>query len=519
MPTSRPLVAAFAVTALAIPLFLGAPVGSAQALPTDPDTQTEPAPDAPVTTGSTVSWGQCRSSGLRYSGIKCATVRSPLDHSAPDGRTIKLAVSRIKHTSSAAKYRGVILINPGGPGGAGLSMPLISQDLPKKVRARYDWIGFDPRGVGASRPRVSCDPDYFGFNRPDYLPRPKKNLNAWLARSQQYAQDCAKNGRILQNMRTTDSVADMEIIRTALGTERINYFGFSYGTYLGQVYATLHPERVDRMILDSNIDPQRVFYQANLDQNVAMQKNLNRWFAWIAQRNRTFELGKSKKAVTAAYNRTERALAAKPAKGKIGSSEWTDIFNPVAYSKGAWFGLASVFANYVNYDDARELVRSYRTSGSFGDDNTFAVYSAVQCTDAPWPIAWSIWSADNWRVYRKAPNTTWMNAWFNAQCRHWPAAPGPRFDVDGSAAPAMLLVGGTFDGATPFAGSLAVRQLFPRSSLVEIVKDPTHADSLGNTCARGYVSRFLGSGVLPTRKSGDRADVRCPLRGTGRGLG
>lgn len=518
MPTPHPLAITVAVCALAVPLTAASSAHATPPEPTTPVAASAPATNAPATS-ATVSWQRCKSAALRFSAIRCATVLAPLDHSDPEGRTIRLAVSRLKHTSSAKKYRGVILLNPGGPGGAGLTMSAIGQEFPKKVRARYDWIGFDPRGVGASRPRVSCDPDYFGFNRPDYIPRPAAVLDAWLERSEQYALDCAKNGDILRHMRTTDSVADMEVIRTALGAEQINYFGFSYGTYLGQVYATAHPDRVDRMILDSNIDPSRVFYQSNLDQDVAMQKNLDRWFAWIAKRDRRFDLGATEKAVTKKYNRTERSLAARPARGKIGAAEWADIFNTVVYAKSEWFSLAAVFANYVNRGDARELVRTYRRSGSFGDDNTFAVYSAVQCTDAPWPVEWSTWSADNWRVYRKAPNITWMNAWFNAQCRTWPVPPGPRFPVDGSDAPALLLVGGTYDGATPFAGSLAVRRLFPRASLVEIVKDPTHADSLGNACARGYVSRFLGSGALPPRQPGNRADVRCPLRGQGRGLG
>ncbi len=513
MLTSRPLVVAIAAMAIATPL-LAAPA-SAGPSPHSEATSAATTPAEP----SSISWGRCPTPVLHISRMQCTTVRSPLDPSQADGATVSLAVSRIRHTSSAAKYRGVILLNPGGPGGAGLSMPSVSGALPKKVRSRYDWIGFDPRGVGESRPKITCDPDYFDFDRPDYFPRPMRNLEAWLSRSKGYARDCAKNGPILDHMRTTDSVADMEVIRRALGADRINYLGFSYGTYLGQVYSTLHPQRVDRMILDSNIDPQRVFYKANLDQDIAMQKNLNRWFKWIATKDRTFQLGATKKAVTRLFNRTERNLAKKPAAGKIGASEWTDIFNGVTYSRSEWFSSASLFANYINYDNSKELVRAFRASYDYGDDNGFAVYSAVQCTDAPWPIAWSTWSRDNWRVYRKAPNTTWMNAWFNAQCRYWPAAPGPRFTVDGRQAPPMLLIGGTYDGATPFPGSLVVRDLFPESALVEIVGSTTHADSLSNKCSLGYITRFLGSGALPARKPGNRPDVRCPLSGKGRGLG
>lgn len=507
MPSPRtPLIAIASLAAAS--LLTASPSGAAEPTP-DPATETAVAP---------VSWQRCASTGLRRSGLKCATVIAPMDPSQPRGDTVRLAVSQLRHTSSDSRYLGVILLNPGGPGGSGLSLPTISKDLPKKVRSRYDWIGFDPRGVGASRPRLTCDPDYFGFDRPNYVPRRRADLDAWLKRSNQYAEDCAANGPLLEHMRTTDSVADMEVIRRALGAEKINYLGFSYGTYLGQIYATQHPTRVDRMILDSNVDPLRAFYKANLDQDVALQKNLDRWFAWIGQRDKTFHLGSSRAAVAKQFDTTSAELDAKPARGKIGSSEWIDIFVPVGYSKSTWFWLGSLFANYVNHGESRELVRAYRSSVGTGD-NSFAVYSAVQCVDAPWPTDWATWSRDNWRVYKKAPNMTWMNAWYNAQCRTWPVAPGPRFSVDGRQAPPSLLLGGTYDGATPFAGSLTVRELFPHSVLVEIAKSVNHADSLSNDCARAYISRFLGSGDLPRRKSGDRPDVRCPQFGSEPALG
>lgn len=507
------------IAVLAAALLL--PIGAVPAAAGDPATtgaqpERQMAAAAP-STASLSSWSRCASRGLRYGDIECATLRTPMDPADPGGPSVRIAVSRIRHTSSDARYRGVILLNPGGPGGSGLAEPFLSQELPRKTRSRYDWIGFDPRGVGASRPHLTCDSSFFGFDRPDYVPRPRSDLVDWLRRSRDYADACAANGEILQHMRTTDSVADMEALRIALGAEKINFLGFSYGTYLGQVYATLHPERVDRMILDSNVDPTDVFYRANLRQDVAMQANLDRWFSWIGQRHRKFGLGKTGKAVAATFDRTSRKLDREPAGGKIGSAEWIDSFISVAYSKSLWYGMADVFSQFVRNDRVRPLIRAFRQSVDYGNDNMFAVYSAVQCTDAPWPESWSRWSQDNWRVFRKAPNTTWMNAWYNAPCRDWPAPAGPRFAVAGQAAPPILLVSGTHDGATPFSGSLTVRELFPRSRLVEIVGDPTHADSLGNRCSLGYVNRFLASGALPARRSGDRADVKCPLGQGGRG--
>ena len=179
-------------------------------------------------------------------------LRVPLDYNRPGGAKITLAVSRVLHTSSDADYQGVMLVNPGGPGGAGLGLAVLGQFVPNNAGAAYDWIGFDPRGVGASTPSLSCIPDYFGYNRPYYVPVTRVPERTWLERSESYADACQRDAAaLLPHMKTTDSARDMESIRTALGARRINYYGFSYGTYLAQVYSTLFPLRVRRMVLDN----------------------------------------------------------------------------------------------------------------------------------------------------------------------------------------------------------------------------------------------------------------------------
>ncbi|MFN8124943.1 MAG: alpha/beta fold hydrolase [Candidatus Nanopelagicales bacterium] len=469
---------------------------------------------APTESPARISWHRCDDHALASQGARCADVRVPLDPADPTGTTIRLAVSRIAHTSGARTYRGALLVNPGGPGGSGLDLSLIANNFPESVRSRYDWIGFDPRGVGESRPRLSCIPDYSGFARPDYFPKPSSNEKKWLKRTKQYAQACAADGgTLLDHMRTTDSAADMEFLRAALRSPTLNFFGFSYGTYLAQVYATQYPDRVGRMVLDSNVDPQRAFYQANLDQDLAMQKILNRWYAWIADNPRQFGLGNTRKKVSHTYRTIERRLAQHPAKGKIGSSEWTDIFNEVTYSTAVWASRADLFAKYARTGRGGPLVKAYRQTAMFGDDNMLAVYNAVQCTDAPWPADWSTWKSDAWSIYPKSRDVVWMNTWFNAPCLYWPAPAGPRVTVGNESR--LLLIGGSDDGATPFSGSLTVRRLFPRSSLVELTDTMSHAVSLDNSCSRRIINRYLGKGELPRRKSGDRPDVRCTPDPTG----
>ncbi len=466
----------------------------------------DPTPGA----ADTISWSSCKSFALRQWGAECAKVAVPLDYGDPDGKMIKIAVSRVRHRSSAAKYQGAMLVNPGGPGASGLSMATIGAYFPNSIAAAYDWIGFDPRGIGRSKPVIRCQRDYFSFNRPDYYPRPKSVRKAWQARSEKYAQRCRKNGPILEHVTTVDSARDMESIRRALGVDTINFYGFSYGTYLGQVYSTLYPQRVRRLVLDSNVNPKRVFYRANLDQDVSFQKVFELWFDWIARYDSTFGLGTTGAEVNRRFTAIQASLADKPAGGKIGPAEWIDVYQTAAYGTYTWIDLASLFSRFARTGKAKPLIREFKSGGDFGDDNSFAVYNAVQCTDAPWPTRWRRWAKDNWATYAKAPLETWANAWFNAPCLYWPAAAGPRFAVKGREAPPALLISGKLDAATPYQGSKTVRRLFPSSRLVAIKSEPSHATSLdGNPCVSNVLNDYLSSGKLPKRRNGSKADVTC----------
>ena len=230
-----------------------------------------------------ITWGACTSPTLVAFGAECGMLSVPLDYARPSGAKIQLAVSRVVHTSPDEDYQGIMLVNPGGPGGSGLIYSVLGAFVPGDVGSTYDWIGFDPRGVGDSVPALSCDPDYTAGPRPPYDPTTLRIEFAWLVKSAKYAIDCARNGGfLLGHLKTTDTVADMDAIRQSLGADKMNFYGFSYGTYLGQVYATLHPDLVRRMVLDSNVDPRTVWYQANLDQDPAFEITINKFFDWVA---------------------------------------------------------------------------------------------------------------------------------------------------------------------------------------------------------------------------------------------
>jgi hypothetical protein len=193
----------------------------------------------------------------------------------------------------------------------------------------------------------------------------------------------------------------------------------------------------------------------------------------------------------------------------VGPDEWADVFLGAGYYQFGWLDLADVFAGWVHRHDEAALVAAYRDADSPGDDNGYAVYGAVQCTDAQWPTQWSTWVRDNWRTYRIAPFETWGNAWYNAPCLYWPAPARTPVAVDGGHVPA-LLVDETLDAATPYEGSLAVRRLFPASRLLAIPGGTTHAGTLhGNACVDDTIAAYLATGQLPPRRRGSGADATC----------
>ncbi|MEU7903965.1 alpha/beta hydrolase [Actinoplanes sp. NPDC049118] len=461
-----------------------------------------------------IAWGACEDAGLQSRKAECGFLTVPMDYAAPAGKKIKLAVSRIRHSVPEDKYQGVMLINPGGPGASGLALSALGENVPKKAGAAYDWIGFDPRGVGSSQPKLSCDSTYQGYNRPAYVPSTRALEQAWLARARKYAAACAKNGgALLDHLRTVDTVRDIESLRTALGAEQINFYGYSYGTYIGQVYATQYPERVRRMVLDGVVNPGRVWYDSNLDQDVAFDRNIKIYFRWLAEHDNVYHLGATGEKVEKLFYAEQATLARKPAGGVIGPDELTDVFLQAGYYVFGWDSVATAFSSWVNHKDPEPLRKLFDANNpqQKGSDNGYAIYLGVQCTDNQWPTSWEKWRTDNWRVHKIAPFETWGNAWYNAPCLTWAGKAGTPVRVDGAKVPPILLISETLDAATPFSGSLEVRKRFPRSALIEGVGGTTHAGSLfGNPCMDNSIADYLATGELPKRVKANRADKRCP---------
>jgi pimeloyl-ACP methyl ester carboxylesterase len=448
----------------------------------------------------------------------------PLDWHNPDnGQVITLAV-RI-HRADPGLSKGMLLANPGGPGGAGTYLAdMLPALIPDGVGNQYDVVGWDPRGVGQSSPALRCNSRYFGTNRPSFVPKTHRLMRFWKTKTRRYAARCGASAAqaLLPHMATWDNVQDMEAIRTAIAAngnpggiyDKLNFYGFSYGTYLGQVYATQYPGQVGRFVFDGVVDPTNYWYGANLRQERGFDRNINIFFKWIARHPRAYHLGRDWRAIRRGYYRLLASLDRRPAyHGKLGPDELTDAMLGAGYYVFGWDQTATAYSQLVRSRRGAAMFRLYRQS-SMGDDNGYAVYLAVQCTDAPAP-AWRRQVRDARRIHRRHPFLAWDNTWYNAPCRTWPAPAQARFPVSGADLAALgtklLLINETKDAATPYSGALRVRSLFPTASLVAGVGGITHAGSLsGVACVDNTIRDFLARGVVPTRVAGTTADRSCP---------
>jgi pimeloyl-ACP methyl ester carboxylesterase len=502
LPVPRPL--ALAAAALACAVVVGCTSGGS-ATPAGSSPASPAATGAATGQASTLHWHSCSTQGAP---MRCASLRVPLDYRNPGGRKITLALSEVPATAPASQQQGDLLVNPGGPGASGLSLaPVVAAGLDHSVSSEYNIIGFDPRGVGSSVPALRCDPSFFAGVRPDYIPASHHAEQVLIGRAKLYAADCERRyGWLLPFMTTADAARDMDSIRAALGQQQISFFAYSYGTYLGQVYATLFPHRLRRMVLDSVVNPRGVWYADNISQDYAFEGRLRAFFSWIAAHNAVYHLGSTEAEVQQAWNRARARLKAHPISGPngpmIGPDEFDDTFLQGGYSNTLWPGLASALAAYLREHSSQSMISEYQGVGT-QDENLFAVYNAVQCSDVNWPRSWARWDADTRRVYQTAPFEAWDNAWFNAACAFWPVkGPAHPLQIRGAGLPGILMIQGTLDAATPYAGAQVAHRRLPTARMVVVLRGGNHGQSLAeppNICVDGYLNRYLATGALPSR--------------------
>ncbi|MGW2205975.1 alpha/beta hydrolase [Streptomyces sp. NPDC001774] len=482
-----------------------------------------PALDAPPaeTGGTVVAARRAAAEGIRFGGcpaaeklppsVRCGTVRVPLDYADPDGVRIPLTVSRLRASGPAADRQGALVFNPGGPGASSTYFPLVAE-LPawKRIAAAYDLVGYAPRGVGASAP-VSCqDP----ADRPKGpTPAPTHPSEVYkrerIARAKTYAQGCAnRTGTALRHYHSLNNARDLEVLRAALGEPKLTYMGASYGTYFGALYATLFPHRVRRMVFDAPVHPApgKIWYANNLDQSRAFEARWTDFRGWVAKHDEVYGLGTTVEEVQESYEKVRAELAARPAGGRVGPGQLHGAMLQAGYHDGFWPLRATALASYLK-GDPEPLIEQAAPSEEITEStgNGAAVYTAVECNDAPWPEDFAVWDRDNTRLARTAPFETWDNVWANLPCAYWKAPRQRPLDVRTGPGmlPPVLILAAERDAATPYEGALELQRRLAGSALVTEREAGTHGIGGGaNACVNGYLETYLLTGAVPETAGG-----------------
>ncbi|HEY5832410.1 alpha/beta hydrolase [Streptomyces sp.] len=464
-----------------------------------------------------IGWAACPADWGLPSAVQCGWVTVPVDYGKPFGDTIRLAVDRATSTGTPAERQGALLYNPGGPGGSGMRFPLRvtnASPLWKNAAKAYDFVGFDPRGVGRSAP-ISCqDPqDFVKAPKADPVPDDEADKLAQRKLAEEYANGCLERtgAAVLSRMTTPDTARDLDVIRAALGEKRLNLLGVSYGTYLGAVYATLFPTHVRRMIVDSVVNPARdqIWYRNNLDQDIAFQGRWEDWQAWVASYDSVYHIGDTPSKVQKKWEELRAAAKANPIGGVVGPAELLGFFQNAPYYDSTWALVAGVWSRYLA-GDTQALVEAAGpdlsdTAGNATSENGNAVYTAVECTDARWPTSWRTWDRDNTALHAAHPFLTWANAWLNLPCATWPVKQRTPVEVRSDQdLPGVLIVQSARDAATPYGGALELHRRLAGSRMITERDAGSHGvTGLVNPCINARVDAYLIEGTL------DPQDVVC----------
>ena len=437
------VVAVFALLAMAAPAMAGSPAG-------------------------TLDWGPCADSDATAAGWQCATFKAPKDYGNPGAGFVKIAVTRLPAQDQANRV-GAMFINYGGPGGTAVdTTQRIGTDLFGAVNDKFDLVAFDPRGVGESSPSIDCavNQETEGLYSKPFTTPENLDVKALLAKDKAYVKRCvALNKGILPYVSTANVARDMDGIREAMGDKKLNYFGFSYGTFLGATYASLFPKNYRAMVLDGPVDANGYINtpSANLrEQSAGFEREIGRFFTACAVFQSFCNFGGSDPQ--AAYDALVDSanLLAIPVPDGRAAVNGDDILAATAlamYAKQFWPDLAHALSAAASGDGTgiRDLADAFwgnNEDGTFdpGGDRYFTITAIEQNFTSD--VQTFLDAGDNaWGVFNY---TYWNTGYPEINYALWPihatdAFRGP-FKAS-KAAPTILEIATTYDPATPFRGA------------------------------------------------------------------
>lgn len=455
----------------------------------------------------TLSWSDCGAS------TQCATISAPIDWANPGDGEMILALVRLP--APTATRQGSVLMNPGGPGASGVDFVIGSGEFSatQRLRDHFDIVSWDPRGVGGST-RVTCLPD---SQKDAFLYRTwdaRYGSEAWVAQVTQAEEDfvaaCATNtGRMLGFVDSQSTAHDMDLIRALLGEDKLNYLGYSYGTYFGAHYAELFPNRVGRFVLDGATDPTRGGLDAITNQMVGFDGAMSAFLDDCVTAGEC-PLGidrpstqKTLRELIASLD--VRQLASDDARVLDVATLGTAIAEAL-YSQSDWPELRAMFSDLNNGDalGAFALADLYngRSLGSYAD-NSFEVYTATLCLDSNFQsdsasTVQGIWEIDDAAPLVGAVISYDDYAHLDVACSLWPYPPKKQPETFSAVgADPIMVVGTTNDPATPYHDAQALARQLSRGFLVTRHGEGHTAYAGGNACIDSAVDGYFVDGVIP----------------------
>jgi pimeloyl-ACP methyl ester carboxylesterase len=457
------------------------------------------------------SWRACG-----VSGFECATVKAPLDYADPSAGDVRLAVARKKATGPGERL-GSLLVNPGGPGGSaiGYLQAYAGIGYPAGVRARYDMVAVDPRGVARSEP-VEClgGRDMDAYTQTDATPDDAKETSRLVDAYKKFAEGCGADApKLLRHVSTVETARDMDIVRAALRDPKLNYVGASYGTFLGATYAGLFPGRVGRLVLDGAMDPSLAARRLNLDQTAGFETAFQS-FAKDCARRTDCPLGaKGTKPAQVGRNLKAffRKLDAHPiptgdADGrKLGEALATTGVIAAMYDEGAWAQLREALTSAMKHNDGAGLLAlsdSYYERDAEGRyTNLMFANAAVNCLDLPAAFSTPDQVRSALPAFEKASPVFGEGlAWASLNCAYWPVRPtGEPHRIEAKGAAPIVVVGTTRDPATPYRWARSLARQLSSARLLTYEGDGHTAYGRGSKCIDSAIDTYLLHGTPPAR--------------------
>ena len=430
--------------------------------------------------------------------VDVATLDVPVDYTEPEGPSFELSMARYNALDQENRV-GTLLVNRGGPGFGGSDFAVFaSQIFDQALLERFDIVGWDPRGTGESAPPIDCIDDYDAyFNAGDSTPDSDEERQQLIDTAEQFADECvSKNADIIDFVGTNNSARDMDTIRRALDEDTISYFGFSYGSELGSVWATLFPDTVRAAVFDGASDPNADLLESSLQQNAAFEASLSVFLAQCsADPDCAFHSdGDAESAFDDLMSRLDDdPVPSTEGRPPVNRDVAITGVQQAMYLDAYWPALEQSLAAAVSGDGSGLLALndSYfrrRAGGTYG--NELEAFQVITCADSALRKSIAETDAESERYTEIAPRLVPEGSAGGYFCTFFPAAVDPRIDVDAAGAGPIVVIGTTGDPATPFDSTVRMSNTLEDGRLV-IVEADQHTGYGVNRCVIDVVNDYL----------------------------